>query len=103
MLYLYVNKKIFPMQIVQSQEQLVQNPPTSIRSVVNDFFDKHRIEAVRKEMWNLNIAYCGQRVDEIPVAINLADTAYFCANVSLLLDELHALLSISPEPVNEPS
>jgi hypothetical protein len=80
------------MQIAKLDEQIVQNPPANFRSSLRDFFDKHRIEEVRKEMWNLNIAYCGQRVDEMPIAINLADTAYFCANISLLLDQLHALL-----------
>ena len=81
------------MQLVKLNELTIQHPPTNFRSVLHEFFDKHRIEEVRKELWNLNIAYCGQRVDEIPIAINLADTAYFCANISLLLDQLHALFS----------
>jgi hypothetical protein len=87
------------MQIAKLDEQIVQHPPTNFHSVLREFFDKHRIEEVRKEVWNLNIAYCGQRVDEIPIAINLADIAYFCANVSLLLDQLHALFT---SPSNEP-
>jgi hypothetical protein len=78
------------MQIVKQPQHTNVLPAPDLYSILNEFFDKHRLESAEKTIWNLLIGFLAQRIDEIPVAIHQSDTAYFCANITSLLKDLHA-------------
>jgi hypothetical protein len=76
---------------LKSCEQNKAYPAATINSILQDFFDKHGLEGAQKDLWNLLTGYLAQRIEDVPVAISQSDTAYFCANISSLLYQLHAL------------
>lgn len=89
------------MQIVKVSEQGNLLPPSDLFSILDEFFGKHRLDGAEKTIWDLLIGFLSQRIDEIPVAIHQSDTAYFCANITSLLKELHAYYRKIKGGINE--
>lgn len=77
------------MQIVKLPDQSNVVLAPDLFPILDEFFDKYRLDGAEKTIWNLLIGFLAQRIDEIPVAIHQSDTAYFCANITSLLKELH--------------
>lgn len=77
------------MQIVKLPGQSNIILASDLFPILHEFFDKHRLENAEKAIWELLIGFLAQRIDEIPVAIHQSDTAFFCANITSLLKELH--------------